>query len=255
MKMKAALIAIVGAAALCLSVSAFGQNTVHYTGLGPGDGKSGTLYSSGYPGGVDVYTGIYEATVNGTPSTAIICDDFTHQINTGTPPWNATALQASTLNASNIGQAEFGSAIGLAGYAQVAYLVNGMFNHTDLDNLKGLTVTDIDEAIWDITTPGGISQSKTTHNVLTSNAQALVAWVKGLFSTDTAGKSYLNQYAQSLWILTPSPNNGPQELWLNGGSYNVPEGGAALLYLLLAGMACFGAMRFSSRSEFGNRTA
>jgi hypothetical protein len=35
----------------------------------------------------------------------------------------------------------------------------------------------------------------------------------------------------------------------------VPEGGAGLTYLLLAGIACFGAMVFRSRSKFGARAA
>jgi len=36
---------------------------------------------------------------------------------------------------------------------------------------------------------------------------------------------------------------------------NAPEGGAALLYLLVAGGACFGAMFFSSRSRIENRAS
>ena len=35
----------------------------------------------------------------------------------------------------------------------------------------------------------------------------------------------------------------------------VPEGGAALLYLVLAGLTCFGAIRFSSKNQYGNRMA
>ena len=34
---------------------------------------------------------------------------------------------------------------------------------------------------------------------------------------------------------------------------SVPEGGKSLLYMLLAGAPCFGAMFFSSRNQFGKR--
>jgi hypothetical protein len=59
----------------------------------------------------------------------------------------------------------------------------------------------------------------------------------------------------SLFILTPVPNSEvplidgpPQEMWVT-----TPEGGAAFLYLLLAGASCFGAMFFNARNRFGNR--
>jgi hypothetical protein len=40
----------------------------------------------------------------------------------------------------------------------------------------------------------------------------------------------------------------PQEMWIV-----TPEGGAAMMYLLLAGATCFGAMLFSSRNRMVNR--
>jgi hypothetical protein len=33
----------------------------------------------------------------------------------------------------------------------------------------------------------------------------------------------------------------------------VPEGGAAFMFLLLAGVSCFGAMFFKYRNQLGNR--
>jgi hypothetical protein len=36
---------------------------------------------------------------------------------------------------------------------------------------------------------------------------------------------------------------------------NVPEGGTALIYLLLAGPSCFGVMFFNSRSRLGRSEA
>ena len=40
-----------------------------------------------------------------------------------------------------------------------------------------------------------------------------------------------------------------------GVQFSAPEGGATLLYLLLAGATCFGAMFFSSRSRIENRAS
>jgi hypothetical protein len=237
MKIKlGGLAAIVGSAVLCLTLPAFGQVTITFNGDGAGDG-SATL------NGTTVDTGVYSATISGLPgaSSGVVCDDFNHSLTTG-ETWNATALQASSLNASNIGNTEFGATIGLGGYAEVATLVAALFNGTTtLGGITGLTVTDLSEAIWAITTPTpGITSG------LSNNAKALVSWltsnVGGL--TGSALASYLAQFS-NLWILTPDPKTGgQQELWTS-----VPEGGAALLYLLLAGLACFGAMKFGSRSQ------
>jgi len=200
--------------------------------------------------GEDVYTGIYYSTVDGTALTPTICDDFNHNVYIG-ETWNASALNTSALNAGNIGQTEFGGTIGLVGYAEVATLVSEIFllnNGTGtFDGLK-VSGTDLSEAIWDITTPGGIK-------TITANAAAIVSWVQGLFGSTSAAQTYLNSL--NLWILTPSPNNGPQEFWAPGGTPNIvtPEGGSALLYLLLAGASCFGAIFFRNRSQIGNRGA
>jgi hypothetical protein len=48
--------------------------------------------------------------------------------------------------------------------------------------------------------------------------------------------------------LAASPGVSPAVIHVSA-----PEGGASLLYLLLAGAACFGAMLYSSRNQFGGR--
>lgn len=239
MKIKlGGLAAIIGSAVLCLTLPALGQVTVTYNGPGAGDGSTTLTDSMGTD---TVYTGNYNATIVGLPgaSSTVVCDDLNHSLNIG-QTWNATALQASALNAGNINNTEFGATIGLGGYAEVATLVAALFNGTStLGGISGLTVTDLSDAIWAITTPGGITSG------LTNNAKSLVTWLTNNVGnlTGSALATYLAQFS-NLWILTPSPNNGPQEIWTS-----VPEGGAALLYLLLAGLACFGAMKFGSRSQ------
>jgi hypothetical protein len=241
----------IGFVALGLALPAFGQNTVTLTGVN-GSYSAGELCSTSECG--QAYTGNYYATVNNT-TTAVICDDFNHNVSIN-ESWNATAINTSSLNASNITQTEFGSGttngqIAPVVYAEVASLVSEIFTLNNgtwtFDGLTNVTGTDLSEAIWDITTKGGITG-------ISANAAALVSYVKSLFGGDTSGQALAYLNSLNLWILTPSPNNGPQEFWAPGGpSFNVPEGGAAFLYLLLAGGSCFGAMFFRSRNQLRNR--
>jgi len=246
------LTVIFGCGVLCLGLPAKAQNSVTMTAVN-GSYSSGNLCSS-QSGCAQVYTGLYYSTVNNTANTAVICDDFNHNVSVG-ENWQATALNTSSLNSTNIQQTEFGSGvngqIAPVVYAEVASLVSEMFSLNNgsgaFDGLKNVTGTDLSEAIWDITTKGGITG-------ISSNAAALVTYVENFFGkySSTKALGYLN--GLNLWILTPNPNNGPQEFWSqNGPSFNVPEGGSALLYLVLAGLVCFGAMFLKYRSEAGGQ--
>jgi hypothetical protein len=193
-------------------------------------------------GGEEVYAGIYGGTSNlAGANTGIICDDFYDEV--GVPEtWSATAYQASTLTSSNLSEVLFGGnntsgypSAGLAGYAEMAYLVELSFASSGNPTLQG----DISEAIWSITDPA-------ISSTLDLAAQALVTQAKA--NAAATGDS-LSQYS-NLWIYTPRPLIGagePQEMW-----GTVPEGGATLLYLLLAAATCFGAMRFRSRNLTGS---
>jgi len=246
------LAAIIGSAALCLALPALGQNSITLTSVN-GQYSAGDLSNNTGGPGEQVYTGIYYSTVDGTANTPTICDDFNHNVNIG-QTWNATALNTSSLNSGNIGQTAFGATIGLVGYAEVATLVAEIFTLNNgtaksFGNGTNVTGTDLSEAIWAITTPGGIKG-------ISANAVAIVSWVQGLYGSSSAAQSFLNKL--NLWILTPSPyaSSSAQEFWAPGGpSYHVPEGGSALLYLLLAGASCFGAMKFSARNQTGRRLA
>jgi hypothetical protein len=164
----------------------------------------------------------------------MICDDFRDNVYSG-EKWTANAMNAASLNSSNIGQTLFGSSIGVVGYQEVAYLVYQMFT----TNPNAATQAAYSEAIWALT-GSGVDPSK-----LTGLALTLYNNVKG--GTETLTASQL----ASLWIYTPNPR-GPgeaQEMW---GMVAVPEGGAALAYLFLAGLCCFGAMFLRSRRQIGS---
>ena len=232
---------------LCAGLSAFGQNSVNLTGVN-GSYSAGDLCSSGV-GCEQVYTGIYYATVNGTANTPIICDDFNHNVTPG-ETWNATAINTSALTANSNGSIngmEFGAgANGQSGavvYAEVADLVSEIFalnNGSGAFGGQTVTGTDLSEAIWDITTNGGITG-------LSSTASALVKYVKTLFGSDSTSQALAYLNSLNLWILTPAPNNGPQEMWAT----SVPEGGAALIYLLLAASCCSWAFFVRGRERAG----
>ena len=245
------LATIVAAALICSGLSASGQSItfLNYSAEG----------------------GTYPGIVNGQ-TTTILCDDDTDNV-IDNETWNVTALQASTLTASNIGQTLFGGRIIKAGgstpadiaasdaaaltlYTQVAYLANALLTSSnqpstfnafqDLYTIgtNSVAANDISYAIWALTSGIGTGYSANTalvYNYVTTNTLPLLS-------------TYTN-----LWIYTPNPPSGytqnsfgsePQEMW---GTLNAPEGGASLLYLLLAGAACFGAMVFSSRNQIGKQ--
>ena len=234
----------------CAGLSAFGQVPITLTGVN-GSYSAQDLCSSG-AGCEQVYTGIYYATVNNVANTGIICDDFNHNVTTG-ETWNAAAINTSALTANTttgaISGVQFGAGVngqtGAVVYAEVADLVSEIFSlNNGTGTFDGLTVTgtDLSEAIWDITTNGHITG-------LSSTAAALVKCVEGIFGSDStqAAISYLNSL--NLWILTPSPDNGPQEMWT--ANMSVPEGGAAFLYLLLAALFCSWALFVRNRERAG----
>jgi len=230
--MKKITFLMIAAALLFLVPSVLGQNTtMQFNGGYQGDNWS--------YGGETVGTGFYDGSINGVQvgpgqpgGPGMVCDDFNDTVHPG-ESWTANGIDAANLSSSNIGQTLFGTAIGLQGYTEVAYLVNQMFTTSP----NGATQAAYSEAIWALT--GGVSPSKLTGQALTFYDAAIALY--------TSGKISLTQFA-NLWIYTPDPQ-GPgqaQEMW---GLVAVPEGGAALVYLLLAGLSCCGAMFWRSRSR------
>jgi hypothetical protein len=236
---------ISGMSLFCLGLPVMGQQvvSVQFTG-----GYSTTFANSDGDFGAGVYTG----TINGASSPGIICDDYNDEVTSG-ETWNAKAYQASSLASGNIGSTLFGNSIGLTGYAELGTLVSMMFGNApnSYAGITGITQSEIASAIWDITTPGGIKG-------LDSKAQALVAAVELSFTGNVSKATAYLATLTNLWILTPDPLTGvgsgePQEMWTE--SLSVPEGGAALLYLLLAGCACFGTMFYSRKRVATNIAA
>jgi hypothetical protein len=222
-----AYIAIAGAMLLSFGAVAFAQSgvTVKFTGSDTGswDGDD---------------AGIYGATMNGSSSSGMISDDYNNQISSG-ESWKANAYQASQLTAIDpstgmpyLDDTLFGSKIGFAGYAEMAMLVSAMFSgNSTVLGISGLTQAELTSVIWDIGTGGKLTLS------LDLKSLALYLALQVYFATHSA-TAYLNSMT-NLWILTPQSSSGA-EMW--AANMSVPEGGAALLYLLFAGGTCFGGL-------------
>jgi hypothetical protein len=244
MRVNTARIATLAASVVLLTgLSAFGQTdvTVQYTG-----GYSTTWGNNSGDFGAGIYTGDIGLGWNSnslSPSPDIICDDFNDEITSG-EKWNATAVQASSLANGNVSGLLFGGNytgsgygnISVTGYAEVATLVSMMFSGgTSYGSITGITQAELSSAIWDITLGG----TPTSLQGLDNTAKLLVAAVESAFGTNTsAAEAYLATLT-NLWILTPNPtgkSGEAQEMWTE--YLSAPEGGAALMYLLLATLFC-----------------
>jgi hypothetical protein len=245
------------AASLLIALGAFGgqrslaQQTVQVQFEGGGSGRS-------WHGDE---TGIYTATVGDAKSTGVVCDDYADTVWSG-ETWSAKAYQVSTLVSSgNLGNTLFGNSIGVTGYAEVATLVEMLFNGDETygsgrSKIKNISAADLSEAIWAIT--GQWSTGSELWKKMSKTAQSLVTTLKHAFTDETA-KDYLATLTD-LWILTPSSKGtldgktvgNVQELFVVGlkprTPTKVPEGGVALMYLLMAAIFCGGAMFFSRPS-------
>jgi hypothetical protein len=247
------LIAIAGSVLFCISLPAFGQQaSVDFTGI-INTQSFGGGYADPYAGTV-TYNGV---TLN--PNGEIICDDYYGEIFVP-ETWQATVTQASSLTAADVARdVKFGGTIGINGYAAIAGLVTDM-----LATNNRTTQDDLSAAIWWLSSGGtgtGTLGSPYVLNgyTLDSGASAYVTAALYAYGTPGTATSSAAQTAlgadTNLVILTPvngTQSQGglhvPQEMWII-----TPEGGAAAMYLLLAGATCFGAMFFTSRNRMVRR--
>ena len=126
----------------------------------------------------------------------------------------------------------------MTGYQEVAYLVYQMFT----TNPNAATQAAYSEAIWALT-GSGVSVSAL-------KAQSGLAWA--LYHSCDRRQRDLDRnhsWRVSGFIRQCPRREQAQEMW---GMVPVPEGGAALGYLLLAGLCCFGAMFLRSRRQIGS---
>ena len=192
-----------------------------------------------------VYVGPYTGTNNGA-SAQIICDDYVHDTYTN-ESWTASVETFSNLNGARWANSNAGGSLlggnysALQGYYAMASLATQMLAlGNSAQNAQ--QVGYLAYAIWSIFNPQAVQSWLIGHN-----DSAAWAIVQSLASGALKGTYTAAQFAG--WeIITPiscqkNCNGGlPQEFL-----QYVPEGGSTLLFLLLAGGSCFGAMLHRSR--------
>jgi len=125
----------------------------------------------------------------------------------------------------------------------------GLYNSTG-GLLTSAVVTDTDPIIdgyyWASATASvAAGQQYTVVDFNNSNS-----WDFGTLNNNWGHFNYDDYlYTSGLTYTSTQHGSGPAYL---GPNVSVPEGGAALLYLLLAGGACFGAMFLAPRNRFAN---
>jgi hypothetical protein len=199
----------VAALALLFAHSAFASSSLTMTG-------AGNNVMAG------VYVGPYSATVNGVANTTVICDDFADDSVIG-HSWNFT-----TNNFSSLGSALWGSQT--ANYDAAAWLTLQMLSLNGNPS-NATQVGYLSYAIWSLF-------DKTALKYLNSTQLAGVnAWLAKVPLNLTPG-----QFANFILLTPQGCTNGPGSCPGQEFFEVMPEGGSAAMYLLFAGLSCFGAI-------------
>jgi hypothetical protein len=259
--------AVVAAALMSLAPLAVAQGSMTLTGV----------QGSAWDG---VYMSPYYATVNGAQNTTVICNDFADESYLNST-WNINSTSFANLSASTLGNTLWGSYYESSQggklsattiinmYDQAAWLTLGLLGQAG----GSTSQAEYSFAVWAVFDPNSVltwlknagdtamcnavfgtgNNCASTH--ITQNSSSLL-WM--------AQQNYMNGNYSNLTILTPLVEVAGQ--WvvctpsMGGGGGNcpaheffqlVPEGGSALMYLLLAGISCFGAIWIRSRSAAG----
>lgn len=214
---------VVGIALLCIAPCALAQQTLELTGV------NGNNYAGIYIGPYDIQVGGPSGSTYG-----MICDDFNDDIHIGST-WQANPVSVS---ASTLSQTLFGSqSNALVGYQEAAAL-----SYAILFGNQGATNNALMQyAVWAIFSPTQVQNWLKANDG--ANYAADWATIKGWISwASTQSPSLLSKFVVWTPQYCQSGACGGQEFF-----QYVPEGGAALMYLLLAGASCFGAMWIRSR--------
>jgi hypothetical protein len=238
----------VGIAALSVGTWASAQTSVTLTGPPPG-------YS--YDG---IYVSPYYATVGGVTNVPVVCDDFGDDSTLST--WKATVTPFSTISSTNTSWSLAGKT--LTQYDAVAWLTLKVLQQTP-GTIGQIVYSFADWALFD---PGGVA-SYLTKNPITTGTLTTAALCNDIFGSGAYSAGVCNSGAGGLLasayaagvpagignMSIISPDTGSLVCRAETGCAAqefiafVPEGGAAMAYLLLASVCCFGAMFLRSRRQ------
>jgi len=187
------------------------------------------------PNHLDGYSvGPYTATVNGVAKTPVFCDDFSDKTTLKTPYID------SVNSFSDLGNTLWGSYLmsGKGGKHSLAY-VTQLYDEAAWLTLQLLNpanasqMGNIQFAIWAVFNPHALTKDANAKSWLTLAGKQ--SWYSGEFS--------------NFLILTPTCSNGPGSCSGQEFFEVVPEGGSAMMFVLLASLSCFAAMLFRYRRQ------
>ncbi|MGB8887668.1 MAG: hypothetical protein WCC87_13150 [Candidatus Korobacteraceae bacterium] len=206
-----------------------------------------------------IYVGSYSATNTATGTqTQIICDDFKDESNYSQASYTVntfnnlgSTLWGSWLMSAQGGHESLASVTTL--YDEAAWLALGMLSK------NGTTQGYYSYAIW------AVFDASEVANWLTQSGDSAAcnavfgggSWGTGGCTQGSGGlegladgQAYYSGEFSNLDILTPvcGGSGGPGNCQEQEFFMLVPEGGSPLMYLVLAGIACFGAMFYSRRA-------
>lgn len=200
-----------------------------------------------------IYVGSYSATNTSTGAQMqITCDDFKDESN-----YSNTTYTVNTF--SSLGNTIWGSALLKQGdtmsqitalYSEAAWLTLGMLQ------LSGTQQGYYSYAIWAVFDATDVANwltqqgdSSACNSVFGNGSWGVGGCTKGNGGLEAlaAGQQYYAGEFSNFDILTPVCGSGPGTCAEQEFFELVPDGGSALMYLLLAGISCFGAIFYSGR--------
>jgi hypothetical protein len=242
----------VGITALSLGTWAIAQTSVTLTSPAPGFSYDG------------IYVSPYYATVGGVANTPVVCDDFGDDSTLST--WNATITPFSAISGTN-------TSWGLAGKNLTQYNAVGWLTLQVLQQTPG-TVGQIiySFADWALFDPSGVA-NYLANNPITSGTLTTAALCTDIFGTAGCGSTWFPSNGgllataygaavpaggYNLQVISPDIAGSNKICLAETGcaaqefiSASVPEGGAAMAYLLFGSLCCFGAIFLRFRRQSG----
>jgi hypothetical protein len=226
-----------------------------------------TLTSAGNYTDDGIYVSPYYATVNGAQNTPIVCDDFKDESYVASS-WNANITSFSSLSATNLPTA-WGNALGVSAstfklYEEAAWLTIQTLGQTPGSQGQ----INYSYAVWATFDPSGVANyldnggNPGAANIALCNAifgagnNCASTKVTGGLLSQAQGNAYYAGEFGNVFIISPLVAGTNQVCDAESGNCPaqefmevVPEGGATLAYLFIAGFCCFGAIFRRGRQQ------
>jgi hypothetical protein len=201
-----------------------------------------TLNGTGNDEMDSAYVGPYSATINNVSNQQVICDDFADESKPGTS-WAVTQNSFSDIQNTLWGQFY----IDVYGYSKGLQIATQLYTEAGYIALQMMASNNQTQigymsfAIWYLFDPNqvaaylGINNQHNPNEAIWNGLLAILA--------AASGKTLTAAQMASIEIFTPTNCQFPGTCAGQEFLEVVPEGGMALIYLLIAASACFGVFR------------